>query len=81
MNIIGNQEETCRGIFDWAVTRLMAFYDFKSLLGCLIQLNPDVLLNNFSKSYPNLSPIANAKMLQRKKMEIIFLKKMRKREC
>ena len=56
----------------------MAFCKSKSLLGCLTQLSPDVLLNNFSKSYPNLSPIANAKTLQHKKTGIEFLKKIRK---
>jgi hypothetical protein len=50
----------------------MAFCKSKSLLGCLAQLSSDVLLNNFSKSYPNLSLIANANTLNSKKNGIEF---------
>ncbi len=48
------------GVFNnWAIIGLMAFgFIFKSLLGLLAIQNSKVLLNNFSKSYPNLSLIA-----------------------
>ena len=59
LEVEGNREET-EGVFNnWAIIGLMAFgFIFKSLLGRLDLQNPDVLLNNFSKSYPNLSLIA-----------------------
>jgi len=35
------------------------FRFFKSLLGCLLELDADVLLNNISKFHPNLTLIEN----------------------
>ncbi len=58
------------GVFNWAVIGLMAYLIFKSLLGCLSYCYPDVLLNNFSKSYPNLTLIANANTLKQKRKEL-----------
>jgi len=54
----GNQKETRKGIFLGSYWAYGLFRFFKSLLGCLSELNPDVLLNNFSKSHPNLTLIA-----------------------
>jgi hypothetical protein len=39
---------------------------FKSLHGCLSEHTPDVLLNNFSKSYPNLALIVKRFLADKK---------------
>jgi len=46
-----------KGYFIWAVIGLMAFIIFYSLLDCLSLHTVKELLNNFSKSYPNLTLI------------------------
>jgi hypothetical protein len=47
-----------KGYFIWAVIGLMALFSiFYSLLDCLCLHTVEELLNNFSKSYPNLTLI------------------------
>jgi hypothetical protein len=57
---------------------LMAFFiSFKSLLGCLKIQCSNVLLNNFSESYPNLTLIAKrlpAKMINVEKKRKLLKK-------
>ena len=63
-----------KGVFDWAVIRPMALMISNPFLAAYSHCNPEVLLNNFSKSYPNLSPIANANTLKHKKEgKLLFL--------
>jgi hypothetical protein len=56
-----------KGVFDWAVIRAMALIDSNLFLAAYSYCDREVLLNNFSKSYPNLTPITIANTLQTKK--------------
>jgi hypothetical protein len=50
------------GVLFWAVFGLMAFlFIFQVSPWLSFQLNPEELLNNFSKSYPNLALIPTRK--------------------
>jgi hypothetical protein len=50
-----------KGYIIWAVIGLMAFVVFDSLLDCLSMHTAEDLLNNFSKSHPNLTIIPKNK--------------------